>query len=103
MRAAGPPPLRHPDRSPGGRLRLSGRLLQPTAAPLRPGSAQPGRLRKEPSAPIHVGSALTCPPDRGNSSSDLQPVLVGRCPVGVRLCYHTTMDSSGDGPTAAAL
>jgi hypothetical protein len=35
--------------------------------------------------------------------SDLRPVLVGRCPVGVRLCYHTPMDSSGDAPTPAAL
>jgi hypothetical protein len=35
--------------------------------------------------------------------SRLRPVLVGRCPVGVRFCYHTAMDSSGDDPTAPAL
>jgi hypothetical protein len=29
--------------------------------------------------------------------------IVGRCPVGVRFCYHTTMDSSAEDPTAAAL
>src|SRR4029450_11350064 len=31
------------------------------------------------------------------------PVPAGRRPVGVRLCYHTPMDSSGDAPTPAAL
>src|SRR4029450_13392411 len=42
-------------------------LLHPPPSPLRPGPAQPGRLRKEPPAQLRCHSAPTCPPDRGNS------------------------------------